>query len=126
MLLFSTLSHTLFALLIAVPLASLADKSPGPSDKVYQGCKPKESWIKANMEGSKANDGIQMGECFSNTRVSPNAFAYFVTNHEKDEAEGAPYGMCRAFTVNPTAEDLESDLESTCGFWDRDLAIPET
>ncbi|CEH17835.1 hypothetical protein CBOM_04222 [Ceraceosorus bombacis] len=113
--------HYIFSREEGMHILHKRDKSPDPAVATYQGCKLNDAFIAKHKHNSKTNEGIQMAECFSNCRISPNAFAYFLVDDSNIKREGYPYGTCTAFSVQPTIDDLaEGDPEMhMCGFWDR-------
>lgn len=62
------------------------------------------------QQAVKTSKAIQAAECSHNTRTSKQTFAIFVTDHQYDKINGAPYGTCKAYNCDPgTAMTANSD-----------------
>ncbi|KAH7163591.1 small secreted protein [Dactylonectria estremocensis] len=72
-----------------------------------------------NCSATKVSTAIQAAECAYNTRVSgTQTFAVFVTDHQYDGNNGAPYGTCSAYTCTaPTDYELTSNDDYWTFFW---------
>ncbi|ROW02371.1 hypothetical protein VSDG_02305 [Cytospora chrysosperma] len=72
-----------------------------------------------NCSASKVSKAIQAAECAYNTRTSTTqTFAVFVTDHQYDDNNGAPYGTCSAYTCTaPTSSEMKADSDCWTFFW---------
>ncbi|KAH6887612.1 hypothetical protein B0T10DRAFT_607528 [Thelonectria olida] len=68
---------------------------------------------------AKTSTAIQAAECAYNTRVSgTQTFAVFITDHQYDGNNGAPYGTCMAYTCTaPTDSELTVNSDYWTFFW---------
>nr|XP_018907192.1 PREDICTED: uncharacterized protein LOC109037137 [Bemisia tabaci]XP_018907193.1 PREDICTED: uncharacterized protein LOC109037137 [Bemisia tabaci] len=107
--------------LMVIPQTKKDDKHPRPANASYSGCRLTIG--KLTGANSESNDGIQMGECWANTRVHNQKCAFFVPfepGHEHYDSEGGPYGSCLALDQYPQASDMSetTNLANWCFFWE--------
>ncbi|KAE8150478.1 small secreted protein [Aspergillus avenaceus] len=96
--------------------ASLATATLEPASSNTQGKCPGT----LNCDPAKTSTAIQAAECAYNTRTSETqTFAVFVTDHQYDSSNGAPYGTCKAYTCTaPTSSEMtDSDDDCWTFFW---------
>lgn len=101
------------------PILFGRDKSPNPASISYSGCQ-----LSSSLRCSSHSDSdVQMGECWSNSRVMGQKSAFFVPfqpGHQSYSSEGGPYGTCTAYACFPVENQLQSssNLANFCFFWD--------
>jgi hypothetical protein len=116
------MTHPALLLLVMLAVTGMpikADKSPNPAAISYSGCSLKQP-LNCN---SHSDSDIQMGECWSNSRVMQQKSAFFVPfkpGEKSYHSEGGPYGTCTAYACFPSESDMqeESNLSNFCFFWD--------
>lgn len=111
---------------------SKRDPSGVPADIFSEGCALKNP----KFAVPKSNPGIQVGECYVNSRIMKQKFCIFEPDAARITAslEGGPYGTCSCYDQFPKATDLMSfeNLNYACMAWTKNSgggtapAIPGT